>query len=97
MSGPSLCLSCRYAHVRRGFAESEVVMYCTYARWGGPEIVPYAVKECTAYDHKSKASLCQMEKIAWVLLTKGAGRSVGFVTPKKYREIEGDDADVIPS
>jgi hypothetical protein len=37
-----------------------------------------------------------MEKIACVLLTKKAGRSIGFVTSKEFQEIEGDDAEIIP-
>jgi hypothetical protein len=37
-----------------------------------------------------------MEKIAWILLTKKAGRSIGFVTAKQFREIEGEDAEIIP-
>ena len=38
-----------------------------------------------------------MEKIAWVLLTKKAGRDIGFVTAKRFREIEGEDAEMIPA
>ena len=37
------------------------------------------------------------EQIAWVLLTKKAGRTIGFVTAKQFREIEGDDAEIIPA
>jgi hypothetical protein len=33
----------------------------------------------------------------WVLLTKTAGRSIGFVTAQKFREIEGDDAEIPPA
>jgi len=38
-----------------------------------------------------------MEKIAWILLTKKAGRSIGFVTLKQFREMEGEDTEVIPA
>jgi len=92
----SLCYTCTYSQVRRGFAESEEAIYCTYRRWQNPELVQHAVRECSAYDHKSHASLCHMEKVAWILMTKGAGRTVGFVTPKKFKEIEGEDAEVLP-
>jgi hypothetical protein len=37
-----------------------------------------------------------MEKIAWVLLTKKAGRPAGFVTPSEFKKIEGEDAEVLP-
>jgi hypothetical protein len=32
-----------------------------------------------------------------MLLTKSAGRSIGFVTSAKFRELEGDDADIVPA
>jgi hypothetical protein len=38
-----------------------------------------------------------MEQIAWILLTKKAGRTIGFVTAKRFWEIEGDDAEIIPA
>jgi hypothetical protein len=38
-----------------------------------------------------------MEQVAWVLLTKKAGRTIGFVTARQFREIEGDDAQIIPA
>jgi hypothetical protein len=37
-----------------------------------------------------------MEKTAWVLLTKKAGRTIGFVTSEEFRKIEGEDAEIIP-
>jgi len=93
----SLCVTCAHAHIRRGFAASAEVTYCTYERWTRPEIVPYAINECSAYCAKSQTSLVHMEKIAWILLTKNAGRGVGFVTVKGFKEIEGKDGEVIPS
>ena len=38
-----------------------------------------------------------MEKVAWILMTKKAGRTIGFVTAKEFRQIEGDDAEIIPA
>jgi hypothetical protein len=29
-----------------------------------------------------------------VLLSKSAGRSIGFVTSEKFRELEGEDAEI---
>jgi hypothetical protein len=37
-----------------------------------------------------------MEKTAWVLLTKKAGRTIGFVTSEEFRKIEGEDAEIVP-
>ena len=38
-----------------------------------------------------------MEQIAWILLTKKAGRNIGFVSAKQFREIEGEDAEIVPA
>jgi hypothetical protein len=37
-----------------------------------------------------------MEKIAWILVTKTAGRSIGFVTAEQFREME-DDEEILPA
>jgi len=38
----------------------------------------------------------RMEKIAWILVTKTAGRQIGFVSAKEFRKIEGEDAEITP-
>lgn len=93
--GESLCGSCTYAHIAQGHAESERRVMCTYSR-AHAQLVSFAVKDCTAYLHRNHASLWHMEKVAWILLTKKAGRTPGFVTPGEFRKIEGADADVLP-
>jgi hypothetical protein len=56
----------------------------------------FPVSQCSSYDDSRLPSKRDMEKIAWILLTKKAGRSIGFVTSKQFREIEGEDAEIIP-
>src|SRR5262249_45767889 len=76
------------------FSASQVEFYCgsTY-----PERrVPFLVAECSAYDDKRIASKHDMEKIAWILVTKTAGRSIGFVTAEQFREMEGDE-EILPA
>jgi hypothetical protein len=94
-AGESLCQSCTYAHITQGYAESQRKVMCTYSR-AHPQPIGFDVKDCTAYVHRNQANLWDMEKIAWILLTKKAGRSTGFVTPGEFREIEGEDAEVLP-
>jgi len=31
------------------------------------------------------------------LLTKKAGRTIGFVTSEEFRKIEGEDAEIVPA
>jgi len=57
----------------------------------------FPVSQCSSYDDSRLPSKRDMEKIAWILLTKKAGRSIGFVTSKQFQEIEGEDAEIIPA
>lgn len=91
----TLCVTCRWAHIVKGFSASQEQIRC---RWLSNDLlVPFPVSERSSYDDKRLPSKCDMEKIAWVLLTKKAGRTIGFVTAKQFREIEGDDAEIIPA
>lgn len=91
----SLCVTCRWAHIVKGFSASQEAIHC---RWlSNDPLVRFPVSQCNAYDDRRLPSKCDMEKIAWILLTKKAGRTIGFVTVKQFREIEGDDAEIIPA
>lgn len=92
--GASLCATCSYGLVRRGYGTAEEDVICHVATPAGR--VPFKVRECTEYEDRRIPSLYSMEKVAWILLTKSAGRSVGFVTGDRFREIEGEDAQVVP-
>jgi hypothetical protein len=69
-----------------------------HCRWLAHDpLIPFPVSQCSSYDDKRIPSKLDMEKIAWVLMTKKPGRTIGFVTAKQFREIEGDDAEIIPA
>lgn len=91
----SLCITCRWGHVIRGFRESQETIRCTWLS-ESPEI-RFPVSRCSFYDDRRIPSRRDMEQIAWILLTKKAGRTIGFVTAKQFREIEGDDAEIVPA
>jgi hypothetical protein len=91
----SLCVTCRWSHIVKGFSASQEITRC---RWVADDpLVSFPVNQCNSYDDRRLASKLDMEKIAWILLTKKAGRTIGFVTSKQFREIEGDDAEIIPA
>jgi hypothetical protein len=46
----SLCDSCYWAHIQKGFAESEEVVLCAFLRPARP--VPSKVRHCTDYSDK---------------------------------------------
>jgi hypothetical protein len=91
----SLCVTCRWAHIVKGFSASQETIRC---RWlADNPLVPFPVSRCSSYDDARLPCKRDMEKIAWILLTKKAGRSIGFVTAKQFHAIEGDDAEIIPA
>jgi len=91
----TLCSTCRWAQIVKGRSVSQLQILCT--RLYPDRSVHFPVSECSTYDDKRIASKHDMEKIAWILLTKTSGRSIGFVTAAQFRQIEGEDAEILPA
>jgi|SRR5215813_2789853 len=91
----TLCTSCRWAHIVKGYSASQTEILCTRLYPDRP--VRFPVAHCSTYDDKRIASKLDMEKIAWILITKTAGRNIGFVTAAQFRQIEGEDAEILPA
>jgi hypothetical protein len=90
LHGPSLCETCSYAHIEKGYRVSEEAIFC---RVNYPmHRVRFSVHECTGYVDKNRHDLSAMERIAWVLEPRGAKRVAGFVREgspaKEDEEIE---------
>lgn len=92
----SLCNSCYWAHIQRGFAESEEIILCAFLR--PARLVPFKVSMCTDYNDKRVPSKSDMEEIAWIIRTKDVSRPVGF-TKKELDEgkEKEDDLQIVPS
>ncbi len=78
----TLCVTCRWAHIVKGFRASEKEIFCRYLADDRP--VRFPVSQCNSYDDRRIPSKRDMEQIAWILLTKKAGRTIGFVTAKQF-------------
>ena len=91
----SLCNSCYWAHIQRGFAESEEVILCAFLRQ--PHTVPFKVSYCTDYNDKRVPSKADMEEIAWIIRTKDVNRQVGFSNGTESEETQVDDLEIVPS
>ncbi len=51
----SLCESCAWSHIVKGFRESELMVICTDVH---PNIsVPFKVQDCTSYDAMTKLAI----------------------------------------
>jgi hypothetical protein len=90
----SLCQTCTYGHVIKGFRASEEEVYCRYFYL--EREIHFLVSQCTFYEDRRLASKREMEDIAWILRTDTPRRRVGFVSPEQIREIEAEAA-VLPT
>jgi len=90
----SLCNSCYWAHIQRGFAESEEVILCAFLRQAHP--VMFKVSYCTDYNDKRVPSKADMEEIAWIIRTKDVNRQVGFTNDGELHP-EEDEFEIVPS
>jgi hypothetical protein len=92
----SLCNSCYWAHIQRGFAESEEIILCAFLR--PARLVPFKVSQCTDYNDKRVPSKADMEQIAWIIRTKDVNRKVGFTKKERDDEKEKEeDLEIVPS
>ena len=92
----SLCNSCYWAHIQRGFAESEEIIFCAFLT--PTRLVPFKVSTCTDYNDKRVPSRKDMEEIAWIIRTKDVNRQVGFTKDLANAESEKEDElEIVPS
>jgi len=91
----SLCNSCYWAHIQRGFAESEEVILCAFLR--PARLVPFKVSQCTDYEDKRVPSRKDMEDIAWIIRTKDVNRQVGFSNDAEQAVEQEDELEIVPS
>ena len=94
--GPGLCHSCKFSHVFRAAAESDVTVLCKASADHGFTAVRVTrpIVECSEYANKLEKSEWEMKQIAWILLSKG-GKPIGFFHPRDARK-KAKDEDIDP-
>jgi hypothetical protein len=90
----TLCQTCSYGHLIKGFRATEEEVFCRYFYL--EREIRFPVSECTFYEDRRLASKKEMEDIAWILRTDMPRRRVGFISPEQLREIEAGAA-VLPA
>jgi hypothetical protein len=90
----SLCRACYWAHIQKGFRESEEVVSCCFSKF---RPVPFKVADCTDFSNKNVPTREQMEKIALIIPTKLARKRSGFAGFGFAGEeaIEDQDEDLV--
>lgn len=86
---PSLCKRCRESQIITERMTGRVRQICH--SHGNPIEIHGEVSECTSFDDKAAPALWQMEKVAWRFRVDDKRKTVGFLTPKDFRERFPDD------
>jgi hypothetical protein len=91
LEGETLCLTCVYGFIQRGYRESEEDVFCCYVQF---RPVRFKVRECTAFCSRTLPTRYEMEKIALVIPTTPARKPAGFsglgTFPKEDMSTEGE-------
>ncbi len=96
MGQDSRCDSCVYARIIRGYAESERITLCD--RLLEVIRIPFKVMECSDYVDKRLPCIEDLEKMAWLLRSKSAGRRAGFVRVSVDEvDSENESGDEMPA
>ena len=88
----SLCHACYWAHILKGFRESEEAVYCCFSRF---RAVPFKVADCTDFSNKTVPTREQMENIALIIPTKPARKAGGFIRASFSGELEREEGELV--
>jgi hypothetical protein len=86
----SLCRSCYWAHIQKGFRESEEAVYCCFSRF---RAVPFKVADCTNFSSKNVPTREQMERLALIIPTPPARKRIGSAGIGFARERQTEEAE----
>lgn len=81
-----LCDTCRFSTIIRGRRLGDEVVICD--RPYPSQRLAFPVTSCTSYSDRRRASLREMEEIAWVLRSDPRRNQVGFVHPSRLEDDE---------
>ena len=72
----SLCRTCRCAHIRKGFRESEEAIFCGI----GEQLLPvrFKIAECSDYANRNVPYRYELEQMALLINVPVARRKAGF-------------------
>ena len=90
-NGESLCQTCRYAHIQRGFRESEEAVFCGYND-AGLRLIKFRVAACTDYTNRTVPNRWELEQMALLISVPPARKKTGFRVGAGFTA-QGDEAD----
>ena len=90
--GESLCQTCRYAHIQKGFRESEQTVFCGFNDTGLRPI-KFKVAACTDYTNRTVPNRWELEQMALLINVAPARKKTGFRVGAGFAEREELDED----
>jgi len=75
--GESLCRTCRYAHIQRGFRQSEETVFCGYND-AVLRAIRFKVAACTDYTNRTLPARWELEEMALLINVEPARNRAGF-------------------
>jgi hypothetical protein len=88
---PSLCATCRFATIIKGQRLRDEIVECS--RLSDHARIQFRVSSCTAYSDRRRASIYEMEEIAWILRSDPRRNEIGFV---QARTLKPQQRHVLP-
>ena len=73
--GESLCKTCRWVHMQRGFRESEEAIFCNFTNL---RPVRFKVADCSDFESRSVPQQWELEKMALLINVPQARKPTGF-------------------
>lgn len=87
----SLCRTCRCAHIRRGFRESEEAIFCNFD--GQLRPVAFKVAECSDYANRNVPNRYELEQMALLIDVPRARKKAGFSNGTCFRPADKETED----
>ena len=88
--GESLCQTCRYAHIQKGFRESEQTAFCGFND-AGLRPIKFKVAACTDYTNRTVPNRWELEQMALLINVAPARKKTGFRVGAGFAEQEEAD------
>ena len=88
--GESLCQTCRYAHIQKGFRESEQTVFCCFND-AGLRPIKFKVAACTDYTNRTVPNRWELEQMALLINVSPARKKTGFRVGAGFAEQEEVD------
>ena len=89
------CQTCRYAHIQKGFRESEQTVFCGFND-AGLRPIKFKVAACTDYTNRTVPNRWELEQMALLINVQPARKKTGFRVGSSFSpQDEGDEEEPV--